>query len=364
MSDGTTTTNGAGMSDDTKKLIGGAVFTIVALSLTFLITDYRLFQLAVAGSWALAMLGLNLLTGFNGQISLGHGAFMAIGGYTVAICVRDYGMSYPVAFLLGFVICFVVGGLIGIPALRLPGISLALITLAMALAFPQILKKFSDLTGGVQGIATPSRQQFNAPEWTGLTTEQFRYVTVVAIGALSFWLVFNITRSRWGLALMSVRDNPISAASMGVNLSMTKVMAFAISAGLAGLGGAVQAMLIGFISPESITLLVSIQLLTGIVIGGLATTTGALIGGLFVVFMPNLATRISDSAPGVIYGVIIILVMILAPGGVLGLVRQAMARLRAGSSSSSTDGSDHSDADHRVETEPTRSSATVAVAEH
>lgn len=338
------------MSHDTKKLIGGAIFTVVALGLAFVITDYRLFQLALAGSWAIAMLGLNLLTGYNGQISLGHGAFMAIGGYTVAICVRDYGMSYPATFILAFVICFVVGGLIGIPALRLPGISLALITLAMALAFPQVLKKYSDLTGGVQGIATPSKQQFNAPEWTGLTDEQFQYMTVVVVGALAFWLVFNLVRSRWGLALMSVRDNPISAASMGVNLSLTKVTAFAISAGLAGLGGAVSTMLVGFISPESVTLLVSIQLLTGIVIGGLGTVAGALIGGLFAVFLPNLATNISDSAPGVIYGVIIILVMILAPGGVLGLASQAFNRIRSGNGGDSPGGGDGETIEDKRET--------------
>ncbi len=314
------------MNKNQQKLIAGAVISVVALALTWVLSDYRLFQLGLAATWATAMLGLNLLTGYNGQISLGHGAFMAIGGYTVAITVKDYGMSYPVAFLLGFAICFVVGGLVGIPALRLPGTSLALITLALALALPQILKKFDGLTGGVQGIATPSPAQFNAPDWTGFTNDQFRYFVVAAITIGMFWIGFNLVRGRWGIALMSIRDNPVSAASMGVNPSRTKIIAFAVSAGFAGLGGAMQAMIVGFMSPESVTFVVSVSLLTGIVIGGLATVGGAAIGGLFVVFLPNVATQISDSAPGVIYGVVIILVMILAPGGVLGLVRQARAK--------------------------------------
>lgn len=318
------------MTNRTKLIFGGAV-TVVALLLTFAVSDHNLFKLAMAGTFAIAMLGLNLLTGFNGQISLGHGAFMAIGGYSTAIGVDRWGMSYPVTFIVAFVLCAVVGGLIGIPALRLPGISLALITLALALAFPQVLKKFSSWTGGVQGLGTPRERQFLAPEWTGLSTDQFRYLVVVLVGALMFWVGFNLARGRWGLAMMSIRDNTISAASMGVNPAFTKVTTFAISAGFAGVGGALQAMVVGFMSPESVTFLVSIQLLTGIVIGGLATTSGAVLGGLFVVFMPSLASEVSDSPglPGVVYGIIILIVMLLAPGGVIGLVRDGWRRLRS-----------------------------------
>ena len=127
--------------------------------------------------------------------------------------------------------------LIGIPALRLPGTSLALITLAFALAFPQVLKKYGGVTGGVQGINTPPDRQFNAP-WDSLTNDQFRYLFCVVVAIVLFWLAWNIVRGRWGLAMMSVRDNPVSAASMGVNLARTKVVTFAISAGYAGVGGA------------------------------------------------------------------------------------------------------------------------------
>ena len=137
-----------------------------------------------------------------------------------------------------------------------------------------------------------------------------------------FWLAWNIVRGRWGLAMMSVRDNPVSAASMGVSLASTKVVTFAISAGYAGIGGALSGILVGYISPESITLAISIALLTGIVIGGLGTIAGAVIGGVFVQFLPYYSNEISQAAPGVVYGVIIILIMILAPGGIIGLLRR------------------------------------------
>ena len=305
--------------------IVGIVVTGVAVLLAFVVSDFRLFQFSTVITWAIAMLGLNLLTGFNGQISLGHGAFMGMGAYTIAILVRDYSMPYPLALLIAFAICFVVGALLGIPALRLEGVSLALITIALALAFPQVIKKFSGLTNGVGGIAAPPGQQFRSPEWTGLSDDQFKYLVFVVIAAFMFWLAWNLTRGRWGLAMMSVRDNPVSAASMGVNLPRTKVWTFAISTGYAGVGGALQMMLTGFTGPDNWGVGVSIFVLTGIVIGGLATIAGAVIGGVFQVFMPNFAVNISDSAPGVVQGVVIILVMILAPGGVMGMGRKILA---------------------------------------
>lgn len=304
------------------KWILGAVASLVALSMTWFVADFRLFQFALAASWAVAVLGLNLLTGYNGQISLGHGTFMGIGMYTVAITNREWGLSYPLAFLLAMAICLVVGGLIGIPALRLPGTSLALITLAMALAFPQLLRKYESVTGGVQGIGISGSRQFLSPV-DSLSNDQFRYLVVVAITIVVFLVGWNLTRGRWGLAMMAVRDNPVAAASMGVHLPRTKVTAFAISGALAGLGGAMQMMLNNYVAPESLTIAVSISLLTGIVIGGLGTVAGAVIGGIFIQFLPVWSQSVSrELPPGVIQGVIIIVVMILAPGGIIGLIRR------------------------------------------
>lgn len=305
----------------------GIAVSVLALALTWMAPDFRLFQLALVASWAVALLGLNLLTGFNGQISLGHGTFMGIGMYTVAITNRDWGLSYPVAFLLAIAICLVVGALIGIPALRLPGTSLALITLAMALAFPQLLRKYESVTGGVQGIGISGSRRFLSP-FDSLSNDQFRYLVVVAITIVVFLVGWNLTRARWGLAMMAVRDNPVAAASMGVNLPRTKVVTFAISGALAGLGGAMQMMLNSSVFPDSLSLAVSISLLTGIVIGGLGTVTGALIGGIFIQYLPVWSQSISrDLPPGVIQGVIIILVMLLAPGGIVGLARRIRAAL-------------------------------------
>jgi branched-chain amino acid transport system permease protein len=307
----------------------GIVVSVIAVAMTWLVSDFRLFQFATVATWAVAMLGLNILTGYNGQISLGHGAFMGIGMFAVAVLNRDHGMSYPVAFLVAFALTFIVGILIGIPALRLPGTSLALITLALAMAFPQVLRKYDSVTGGVQGINVSGDRQFRTGV-DSLSTDQARYLLVVGITIVMFWIGWNLVRGRWGLAMMSVRDNPVAAASMGVNLPQTKVVAFGLSAGLAGLAGAMQMMLFNFASPESVSLLVSISLLTGIVIGGLGTVAGAVIGGFFIVYMPNWALDFSrelslsrDLPPGAIYGVVIILVMLLAPGGVMGLFRRA-----------------------------------------
>ncbi len=324
-------------SSVSRSWIVGIVVSAIAVALTWIAPDFRLFQFATVASWAMAMLGLNLLTGFNGQISLGHGAFMGVGAYTVAISVREWALPYGLAMALAFVLCFVIGGIIGIPALRLPGTSLALITVALALAFPQVIKKFSSVTNGVGGISTPPDSQFRAPDWTGMSNDQFVYLVMAVISIAMFWVAWNLTRGRWGLAMMSVRDNPVAAASMGVNLPQTKVVTFAVSAGYAGMGGAMMSIITPFVGPDSFGIGQSIAVLTGIVIGGLGTIAGALIGGVFQVFMRTWALEISDAAPGVVYGVVIVLVMLLAPGGVLGLLRRGYERLlrrRRGRSSS------------------------------
>ena len=192
----------------------GATVAALAVALAWIVPDFRLYQLALAGTLAIAMLGLNILTGYNGQISLGHGAFMGIGAYTAAVLVRDAGVPYPLAFVVAATTCFVVGSAIGIPALRLPGSSLALVTLGFALALPQAVKKFDGLTGGAYGIYLPHDAQLNSP-WTALTDDQFRYLVVVVVGTLMFWAGWNLVRGRWGLALLAVREHPIAAARHG-----------------------------------------------------------------------------------------------------------------------------------------------------
>ncbi|MEV6923398.1 branched-chain amino acid ABC transporter permease [Dactylosporangium sp. NPDC051485] len=294
------------------------VLAVVAVALTWILPDFRLFQLATAATWAIAMLGLNLLTGYNGQISLGHGAFFGIGAYTTAICVTRYGMSYPMAILLAIVLCAVAGVIVGVPALRFSGMSLSLITVALAFAFPQLLQQFKSLSGGTPGIIVPTADQPTSPSWLGLTADQFLYLVIVLCAIVVFALGANLVRGRWGLAIMSVRDNPIAAASMGVSLSRVKATVFATSAVFAGYAGGLQVMLLGYIGPESVSFTISITMLTGIVLGGLGTISGALVGGLFTVILPDIGGGISRSAPGIINGVIIVLVMLMAPRGLVG----------------------------------------------
>ena len=298
----------------------GATVAALAVALAWIVPDFRLYQLALAGTLAIAMLGLNILTGYNGQISLGHGAFMGIGAYTAAVLVRDAGVPYPLAFVVAATTCFVVGSAIGIPALRLPGSSLALVTLGFALALPQAVKKFDGLTGGAYGIYLPHDAQLNSP-WTALTDDQFRYLVVVVVGTLMFWAGWNLVRGRWGLSLLAVREHPIAAGAMGVDLARTKVSAFGVSAGYAGAAGALQFVVVGSVSPDLLPLALSLSLVTGIVVGGLGTVAGAVLGALFVTFVPYVSPELSPAAPTIVYGVATIVVIVVAPGGIVGVLR-------------------------------------------
>lgn len=310
-----------------------AVLLVALLVLPFLVKNYRVFQFNLVLVYAVAILGLNILTGFNGQISLGHGAFYAFGAYTAAILMDKLGVPYWATLPVAFVVCFVFGFLVGFPALRLAGHYLALATFALALAVPQLLKykKIEDITGGVQGIvlAKPEPpfefrfldQPFSADRWL--------YFFTLAVAALMFLLAWNLLRGRVGRALIAVRDHPIAATAMGINLPVFKSLTFGTSAGITGLAGALGAIVVAFVSPDSFTVNLSIFLLVGVVVGGLASIPGAIFGGIFIQFVPNIADEISKSAPAAIYGVVLIAFMYLLPMGVMGGVYKLWARLRS-----------------------------------
>jgi branched-chain amino acid transport system permease protein len=298
------------------------VTVVVAVLLTFMISDYRLSQLSKVALFSVALLGLNLLTGYNGQISLGHGAFYALGAYTTGVMVTRWHVPYLSTVVAAAAITFVVGFLFGIPALRLRGISLALVTLALAVALPQILKRFSWITHGTEGIVVP---RMVPPDSVSLSQDQFLYLICVIVTIIFFILGWNLTRARMGRAMVAIRDNHVGAASMGIDLNRVKILTFAVSAAFAGVAGALATLTIGFVSPDDFTLAVSIAFLTGIVVGGLSTVSGAIIGALFLVYTPIYANEISRAAPGFVYGAILILVMLLIPNGAVGLVRRASA---------------------------------------
>jgi branched-chain amino acid transport system permease protein len=222
-------------------------------------------------------------------------------------------------------VAFLAGLLFGIPALRLKGLYLALVTLALAVAAPPVIKRAEGLTGGSQGLNVT---QPTAPSGLGLAQDQYLYFLCLVVAVLMFLLVASLLRSRVGRALISVRDNEIVAKSMGINLSTYKTAAFAMSSGLAGVAGAMYVWSVAFVSPESFPLTVSISFLAAVVVGGLATVAGPILGALFIVFVPEYAADVSDALAGVVYGVVLILFMIFLPHGAMGLVHRIAGRLR------------------------------------
>jgi branched-chain amino acid transport system permease protein len=302
-----------------------AVFA-VALAFPFLASGYHLYQGAQVLIDVIALLGLNLLTGFNGQISLGHGAFFAIGGYGAAILVVKLGLPYWLAIPIASAVCFCAGFLFGFPALRFGGLYLALATFALAVATPQLLSYngFNAFTGGSQGLTlTRPGAPFDLP----LSADQWLYLFCLLWAAALYWAATNLVRGRVGRALIAIRDQPIAAETMGVNTALYKTSCFGISALYAGAAGGLSAIVVGFVSPESFGPLLSLAFLVGIVVGGLASLGGVLFGALFIEFVPNLADQLSvnfgESAmalPGAIYGALLILLMAAAPTGIAGLL--------------------------------------------
>ena len=308
----------------------GLVLAVTAVVLPFNLSNYHVFQMAMVLSYAIALVGLNILTGYSGQISLGHGAFLAIGAYTTAILIDKYDMHYALTIPLAALICFVAGFLFGLPALRLEGHYLALATFSLAVALPQLLKfkHLEEWTGGVQGIVimkpeSPLKEimglQINADRWM--------YFVSLFIAIVMFILARNILKGRVGRALIAIRDHPIAASSMGINTSLYKSLAFGVSALFTGVAGSLSALLISFVAPDSFNVFLSIILLVGMVIGGAATLSGALWGALFIQFIPNLADEISKAAPWAIYGVSMIAFMYLMPMGIAGALALLGKRL-------------------------------------
>jgi branched-chain amino acid transport system permease protein len=312
--------------------IGSVLLVVALLVLPFLVKNYRVFQFNLVLVYAVAILGLNILTGFNGQFSLGHGAFYAFGAYTAAILMSLYGWPYWATLPAAFVFCFTFGFLVGFPALRLAGHFLALATFALALAVPQLLKykKIEGLTGGVQGIVLSKPEPpfsftlFDQP----LSPDRWLYFFTLFVSALMFLFAWNLLRGRVGRALVAIRDHPIAATAMGINLPMFKSLTFGTSAGFTGLAGALGAIVVAFVSPDSFLITLSIFLLVGLVVGGLASIPGAIFGGIFIQYVPNIADSISKSAPSAIYGVLLILLMYLMPTGVMGGLHWLRAKLR------------------------------------
>jgi branched-chain amino acid transport system permease protein len=319
----------AGLTADGWRKAVMALILAAAVALPFGLGSFQTFQVTLVLIYAIAILGLNILTGFNGQFSLGHSAFFAIGAYTSAILMDRYEMTSYLTIPIAGGFGFVAGFLFGFPALRLSGLYLALATFALSVATPQLLKynHFEEFTGGVQGI---NLLKDSAPFDLPFSVDQWWYFVTLAIALLCFWMARNLVHSRTGRAIMAIRDNPIAAATMGVNTALYKTLTFGVSAFLTAVAGALSAIVVEYVAPDSFTFLLSVYFLIGLVVGGVGWIPGAVIGGAFVLYVPNLAEGISTGLAGVLFGVIILLVIYLMPSGASGLVRLAVTRLQRG----------------------------------
>jgi branched-chain amino acid transport system permease protein len=331
------------MSSSVRRVAVVAVIAAIAIGLAFALSGYDVSNLSNAVIYAIAILGISILTGYNGQISLGHGAFLAVGAFVAAIATTRFNLNWALTLPLAAIVCGLLGFAIGVPALRLEGIYLALATFALGVAAPIVLLKPAALTGGVRGIIeTPITSPTDA-----LSDDQFFYFCCLAVAALLYLVAWNLLRGRTGRAFRAIRDAELAARAFGVDLPAYKTMAFALSAAYAGVAGALYGLSQGFVSADQFTFLISISLLIGAIVGGLGTLEGALVGGLFVWYLPILAQgwlqpvskQLATAAPQVTQGVVLVIVMFFARDGVAGLVRRGYRELKGRLGEGGTTGS-------------------------
>ena len=322
-------------------LLAGAVALIVFLPRWA--SEFRLSQFTYVGIYFIALLGLNILTGYNGQISLGHGAFMAIGGYTAAALILgrpgfellgqhpshllpDHGMRPVFAIPIAGAVTGVIGYLLGIPALRLAGVSLALATFALAVSLPSIAKHFEHLTGGGGGLSLPLPK---TPFGLDVSTPHWLYYEAWTCAAVLFVVAWILVRGRVGRGWRAIRDGEVAAVSSGVSPAAYKTLAFGVSAAFAGVAGALFVIQVSYINPDTFPLSLSILLLASVVVGGLGSLSGVIVGALVLEFLPIYAQEppivhfsLAKQASPVAFGVILIAIVILLPGGAAALLRR------------------------------------------
>jgi len=292
--------------------------SLVVLGLLVLVPlvvkNFIIFQMTMLLIYGLAVLALNILTGGSGQFSLGQSAFYAIGAYTSAILIEQFGVNYALTLPVAGVICFGVGFLFGQPALRLSGVYLALATFALATAMPQLLKLnfLEPWTGGVQGLVVDKP---DAPFGLPVSQDVWLYYFTLVITIAIYIFSVNLLRSRSGRAFMAIRDNEIAASAMGIDVALYKTLAFGVSAGITGVAGGLGAIAVQFVAPDSYTITLAIQLFLGMVVGGVGWLPGSIVGAAFIIFVPNIAEGISKGLSGAVFGVLLFLVIFLVPHG-------------------------------------------------
>lgn len=295
------------------------VIFIALLSIPLIIGGYPVYVLNLIGVYAIAAIGYNLLGGTTGQISLGHQGFFAIGAYAETLLMLKFGLPFPLAMLAGGTLAALAGVILGIPSLRLSGVYLTISTLAFGITIQKVIVLWKDVTKGAFGLTVPS------PVLSGVnfrSDERFYYVLVLAVLALAIMAALNLRRSRSGRAMAALKENPIAAACVGINIAGYKLLSFVISAFFTGVSGALYAHLVGFIAPENFDLALAISFLTMIVLGGSGSVMGSIIGAAFVTGLPEILKSAQDWQR-VLYGLIMILVIIFQPGGLMGIGKAA-----------------------------------------
>jgi branched-chain amino acid transport system permease protein len=335
----------------TFQLVGWGIFLLCAILVPVLLPNFRVSQFGQAIAFSVAILGMNLAIGYAGLLSIGHIAFMGTGAYITMILVNDYRWDYWMTLFPVIAVCFLFGVLVGLPALKIRGLYLALVTFSLAYTFPIILKidqwGISRRTGGDNGrtikeVLRPPSWARNLPTIKGNPQEQqaaYQFWCFFLLSILVFLIVRNLMKSRPGRAIVAVRDNQIGAAVSGVNLNVYKVVTFGISAAVTGIGGTLLAINLASVGPSSFDANYAILTIMGLVIGGVATLHGNWVGGVVLVFLQDLVTRISFTAipffkiekgsplTRAVFGLVLVLVAFFAPGGIMSLVKAAKARI-------------------------------------
>jgi branched-chain amino acid transport system permease protein len=313
-------------TERTLRAAGLAAIAAVLLFVPALFPDFLVYQFSVVLTYAIAILGLNLLMGFNGQISVAQGVFFAVGAYTTAIFMTRYGINYLATLPIAVVTSSVLGLVVGVPALRWQGLPLAFITFGLAVLVPPLALKLEPITKGATGISMPKP---TPPWWFPGNQDTFLYLLCLAGVAICVLIARRLTRGDTGRSLRAARDNGLIAESLGVNLTAVRLSAFTTSAGFAGFGGGLFAIVNAYVSPESFQMTKSFDFLVGSIVGGITSISGALIGALLIVFLPDWSADLNIALSGLIYGAVLVVMMLVARDGVVGLIVSLAGTLRA-----------------------------------
>lgn len=302
-----------------------ALVAALLLAAPWLLSSYLLYHVTMAAVWTMAILSVNLLTGFAGQISIATALFVGVGAYTSALLTVDGDVPWLLTIPAAGLVTFVLGYVVGVPALRLRGFYLTTLTLAITLAFGPLVKRFDTLTHGAPGVVVP---RATVPAGLPITSAQWRYLLTLVVAALVLIAARGLVRGAIGRALIAIRDGEIVAACNGISVARMKTLAFAFSSCFAGIAGAMYVGNVGLVTPDEMSVFLSVDLLAAAVVGGISTVIGAPVGALFLQFVPVYVGELSKTMIGFVFGTILVIVIVLMPGGMVGLATDMLRAIR------------------------------------